>query len=374
MCLYPRKMKNKKYFATEKNGGVIPDPPIVGYNDLGLPIYDQRVLEIEVPCGQCIECRETKAREWQVRLAEEIKDHPYNYFITLTVAPKELEKLCKKTRLEECNAVAGYAVRHMLERWRKTHKKSIKHWLITELGHEGTERIHLHGLLFSDEVLEFGDLDSNNLRSWNYWKYGQIYVGEYVNQQTINYISKYITKIDNDHKGFVGQILASPGIGKQYVEKIKRIGSDIHDYRPRQTNDFYRLPNGCKVKLPKYYKNKFINEDDRETMWREFMDRETLSVLGQEHSTRTTTESQRRRIIDNARDYSKQIGYGDDSGEWRKKNYNITRKMLQRVEQNKRIDEMRAKLMAKIENGEDIDGKITDFLQKYDKKFAYIKK
>lgn len=368
-------MKNKKYFATEKNGGVIPEPPIVGYNDLGLPIYDQRVLEIEVPCGQCIECRQTKAREWQVRLAEEIKEHPYNYFITLTFAPKELEELCKKTRLDECNAVAGYAIRHMLERWRKTHKKSIKHWFITELGHEGTERIHLHGLLFSDEVLEFGDLDSNNLRSWNYWKYGQIYVGDYVNQQTINYISKYITKIDTDHKGFVGQILASPGIGRSFIDRIDQFGlRNRYEYRPKQATDYYRLPTGVKVKLPKYYKNKLYNEDNREMIWRDFMDKETISIMGAAHSTRTVAPGIIHNIQDKAREDNKAFGYGDDSGEWRKKNYNITRRMLQQVERNKRIDEMRSKLMSKIENGDDIDGKITDFLQKYDKKFAYIKK
>lgn len=77
----------------------------------------------------------------------------------------------------------------------------------------------MHGLLFNDEPIEFGEMDDNMLRKWKYWKYGHIYVGEYVNTRTINYISKYITKIDNDHKGFIGQILASPGIGKQFIEK-----------------------------------------------------------------------------------------------------------------------------------------------------------
>lgn len=322
-------MINKKYTATEKNGGCIPTPPIIGQNELGLDQYDQRVLYIEVPCGQCIECRETKAREWQVRLGEEIKAHEYNYFITLTFSPEQLGQLKKKTRLNECNALAGYAVRHMLERWRKTHKKSIKHWLITELGHEGTERIHLHGLLFSDEKLEFGKVDNNNLRTWHYWKYGSIFVGDYVNTRTINYISKYITKIDEDHKGFIGQILASPGIGKTFIDRYREIGQNTYQYRPKDNADFYRLENGCKVKLPRYYKNKLYTEEQREEMWRDFMDKDKISIMGHEHSTRTIDPERIKNIRENARARNKFLGYGDDSGEWRKHEYNITQRMLE---------------------------------------------
>lgn len=343
MCLYPKKTINKKYTDTAKNGGNIPSPPVIGYNEQTGNIYDKRVLTIEVPCGQCIECREQKAREWQVRLSEEIKVHKYNYFITLTFAPKELEEICKKTRLNECNAVAGYAVRHMLERWRKDHKKSIKHWLITELGHEGTERIHMHGILFTDEVLEFGEVDNNNLRTWKYWKYGHIYVGEYVNQRTINYISKYITKIDTDHKGFVGQILASPGIGKNFLERIK--GTTEYKYLRRQATDFYRLANGCKVKLPTYYKNHIYTEEQREEIWRDFMDKEKLSILSTSYSTKLLDKNTLDNIKDNAKEISKTTGYGDDSGEWKKKDYNVTRRMLQQVERQKRIDEMRSTLI-----------------------------
>ena len=37
-------------------------------------------------------------------------------------------------------------------------------------------------------------------------------------RKTINYIMKYITKVDEDHKGFKAVILTSAGIGKQYTE------------------------------------------------------------------------------------------------------------------------------------------------------------
>lgn len=69
---------------------------------------------------------------------------------------------------------------------RKRTKKSIRHWLVTELGHEGTERIHLHGLIFTEEPEKI-ETD---------WKYGYVHVGDYVNEkQLITLQSIYIKTI-----------------------------------------------------------------------------------------------------------------------------------------------------------------------------------
>ena len=95
------------------------------------------------------------------------------------------------------------------ERTKKEFEKSVKHFLITELGHNGTERIHLHGILFTNEKTE---------TIQEIWKYGIIWIGQYTNEKTINYIMKYITKVDEDQKGFKAVILTSAGIGKQYTE------------------------------------------------------------------------------------------------------------------------------------------------------------
>ena len=329
MCLYPKRYINKKYTATEKNGGVVPAPPIIGTDDSGQPIYDKRVLYIEIPCGQCEECRKQKTREWQVRLTEELKNWKYPYFITLTFSPKELEELCQKSRLGECNALCAYAVRHMLERYRKDHKKSLRHWLITELGHEGTERIHMHGLLFSNEPLKFEETKEKDFYTWKYWKYGMIYVGNYCTLRTINYIVKYINKIDEDHKGFNGQILASPGIGSQWLQTLKNKTIE-YKYKPHESKDYYLLPNGKKIKLPKYYKNKIYSESEKELIWRDFMDRNEETIAGNTYNQITTDSETIGVIYDKARKINKQLGYGDNSKEWRKKPYNITKQMLQR--------------------------------------------
>ena len=83
-------------------------------------------------------------------------------------------------------------------------KVSVRHWLITELGHRGTENIHLHGIIWTSELSDIEKI----------WNYGYVYIGySGINEATANYISKYILKSDFNHKEFKGKILCSRGIG-----------------------------------------------------------------------------------------------------------------------------------------------------------------
>ena len=98
----------------------------------------------------------------------------------------------------------------MLERIRKKTGKSIKHWFITELGHEKTERLHLHGIVWGIGI------DQLIREKWNY---GITYTGNFVNEKTVNYITKYMTKIDEKHPDFTGKVLCSRGIGAGYTKR-----------------------------------------------------------------------------------------------------------------------------------------------------------
>lgn len=177
----------------------------------------------------------------------------------------------------------------------------------------------MHGLIFSDVPLEFKTIevvqDKGQMAEWKYWKYGHVFVGNYVNQQTVNYMAKYITKIDNDHKGFIGNILASPGIGRGFIDRMINPGQ--YKYRPRQTKDYYSLPNGAKVKLPKYYKNKFLNEEERELVWREFMDTGKDTISGTTYLKDTPVQILNN-VTEKAKEINKFLDYGDDTKEWRK--------------------------------------------------------
>jgi len=160
MCLYPNLIKNRKYTVTKKNGGNVP------------PITDPRVQYVPVGCGKCMECRKQKARQWQLRLTEDIKTNKNAKFIALTFDEKQLTTLYDHVKFRQPhlqgydidNEIAILAVRRFLERWRKEYKTSLRHWLVTELGHEGTEHLHLHGIVWtnepSEEIKNTGNTDS----------------------------------------------------------------------------------------------------------------------------------------------------------------------------------------------------------------------
>lgn len=280
-------------------------------------LTDQRLKYVSVGCGNCIECRKQKARAWQVRLNEELKVNKYAYFVTLTFDNNELEELCKETKLKECNAVAGKAVRRFLERYRKKYKKSIRHWLITELGHENTERIHLHGLIFRNEPFPLEELQE-------LWKYGFADNGKYVNERTINYIVKYVTKIDNDHKNFKAQVFCSAGLGKIYLQKNK-----VNKFNGQYTNETYTCPNGSKINLPIYYRNKVYTEKEREQLWLQKIEKQEIYVMGIKCKIDTNKGlKQYEETLKEMQRYNKFLGYGDDTKEWQKYDYNVTLRML----------------------------------------------
>ena len=203
MCLYPRLIDNPKYRANKKNGGNVPK------------LKDARVKLVPVGCGKCIECRKKKASEWRVRLMEEIKgDNTGVYFVTLTFNNESWIKLAEGIKLEGYeldNEIAKKGIQMFTDRWKKEFKKRPKRWFVTELGQNNTERIHIHGMIWTDQSP--GIITKK-------WKYGHTYIGEYVNEKTVSYIVKYLHKTDMKHKEYVPKIFTSPGIGSKYKERL----------------------------------------------------------------------------------------------------------------------------------------------------------
>lgn len=291
MCLYSRLIKNRKYQPNKKNGGIAPI------------CLDKRVEYVPIKCGRCIECRKQKKREWIVRLSEEIRTNNNAYFVTLTFNDSSIKEIKSKLLIkenesyEELNLIATYAVRHWLELIRKHKKKSIKHWLITELG-EDFSRIHLHGIVWG------------NLSDIEKWKYGYWYVGDYVNEKTINYITKYMLKVPEKHPNFIGKILASKGIGSNYM---KRNDAENNKYNGKSTNESYRLQNGTKINLPAYYRNKIYTEDEREKLWINKIEQGYRYIMGEKVSTENIEEWEN--LIKYYQERAKQL-YNENPIDW----------------------------------------------------------
>lgn len=309
MCLYPRFIKNPRYKVSK------------GKYDFGA-ITDERMKYVPIGCGNCIECRQQKSREWQTRLHEEIKVHEHAYFITLTFSNESLQEIANDLGMKEAdtNAAATLAVRRFLERWRKKYGKSLRHWLITELGHENTERIHLHGIIFTENPITNEELTA-------VWKYGRTDTGKYCNARSINYVVKYVTKIDEDHKTYKPIILCSAGLGATYINDFQK---RVHAFKGADTNEQYTLPNGNKIALPIYYRNKFWTEKERNLLWGHMLDRQKRYIRGIEFNISKSDKAYYDVLLEQQRD-NKKLGYGSTDKEWQKETYNITFKMLQKA-------------------------------------------
>ena len=318
MCLYPKLIYNPRYRPSKKNGWNPPPEP-----------EDRRKLYIPIGCQVCSECRKKKSREWQVRLHEEIKNNKKAYFVTLTFKEEALQDLTKKAELQEPNIIGTLAVRLFLERWRKEHKKSVRHWLITELGHKktkknekGTERLHLHGIIWTDIEVEQIEIQ---------WKYGFVFIGEYVSAKTINYIIKYVTKVDEEHPEFIGKILNSPGIGSNY-------GKTYNCQKSWET-DTYRLNNGAKTALPIYYRNHIFTEEERDELWTQKLDEQTRYINGQKIRVRNDEEeTEFLQLQKEAQERDQRLGYPGPE-DYRIKEYQEKLKILRNEKKNDKIQE-----------------------------------
>lgn len=328
MCLYPKLIKNKKYEPNKKNGGVVSLPK------------DPRCLWVPIGCQDCIECRKQKARDWCTRLCEEIKHNKNGKFVTLTFSTEAIADLYTEVKQQNelaqwnaimdgkeipptltgykaDNAAATLAIRRFLERWRKKYKKSVRHWLITEIGGKNWEHVHIHGIIWTDEKIE------------PIWQYGGVYLGRYreanvkehwVNGQTAAYITKYITKIDAKHKTFRGKIHTSAGIGAQYTSSQK---AKTNIYKKGETREYYRTNTGHKVGLPIYWRNKIYSEEQRELLWIEKLDSETRWICGEKIKFNGLKQKDRERLnekLEYHRKRTAELGFGNNTS-WKRKAY-----------------------------------------------------
>lgn len=294
MCLYPTLIKNKRYCKTKKNKGIIPECP------------DERLRYVTAACGKCYECRKQKARAWQVRMSEETRHNPNALFVTLTITDESFNEIAKKYKLKTEEECIKKMIRLWLERVRKTTKKSLKHWFTTEKGGNRTERYHLHGIVW-------GTKDTTLITEL--WKYGFVFIGSFVNEQTINYITKYITKKDLKHPNFSPTILCSAGIGEKY---LSRSDSELNRFRGKQTTETYRLRNGTKLNLPIYYRNKLYTDEEREQLFLNKIEKGVVWVLGQK--VNIADEETYFQLLKQAQKDCQRL-HGDDPVQWEEAKY-----------------------------------------------------
>ena len=163
------------------------------------------------------------------------------------------------------------------------------------------------------------------------WKYGNIWIGDYCNAKTINYIIKYVTKVDEQHKGYEPKILTSAGIGRNYI----KTNGKRNKYNGTDTKENYKLPNGAKTAISIYYRNKIYTEEERQNLWLNKLDKQERYVMGTKISVKNGEDTYFK-VLEEARKVNKRLGYGSDNKKWDKKIYNTTLRQLRDYEKAKK--------------------------------------
>lgn len=213
-------------------------------------------MEISLPCGKCMGCRIKKSTEWALRCVHESAQHEQNCFLTLTYDDDHVP-------------ANGSLVKKHFQNFMKRFRKKIdpikiRYYMCGEYGDQ-FGRPHYHALIFGYDFPDKQDF-KKSAKSIIYtsellqelWEYGFSTVGA-LTYQSAAYTAKYATKkvLGKEAAAYYGERIPeystmSQGIGSTYF--------DLHQAELFQHDNI--IHNGRKFPLPRYYTNKF-NDDDK---------------------------------------------------------------------------------------------------------------
>jgi hypothetical protein len=229
-----------------------------------------------VPCGRCYACRLNMRRSWYVRLKEEQDVCNDSWFITLTYDDKHVP-----IDIEGNKYVSKDDIKSFNKRFRQnlfgSSRSTYKYFIAAEYGPK-TMRPHYHGILFNTGIKDPFELHDQLRLAWSKQKSIGSTEREYfcnqrgitcdiVNDNRIGYVTGYIMdkekELASEKKVFS---LKSKGLGASYFDKTDRI--EWHMQSPE--NAYYPLPDGKKMALPRYYRDKIYSDQERKKMEEQF--------------------------------------------------------------------------------------------------------
>jgi hypothetical protein len=129
---------------------------------------------LRLPCGNCIGCLKSKAREWAIRCTLELRDHPDACWVTLTYDDDHLPPTLSKDHL-----------RAYIKRVRaRIHPRSLRYFASGEYG-EQRGRPHYHSIIYG-----LGEHETDLIKAWNYGR-AQI---DTLTPASIAYVAGYTAK------------------------------------------------------------------------------------------------------------------------------------------------------------------------------------
>lgn len=207
--------------------------------------------EVTVPCGKCPNCLKRRASGWSFRLAQQEKVSMCSHFLTLTYDTRKVP-ITERGYL----TLDKRDVQLFMKRLRKAHGKGYPKLVYYCCGEYGgkTWRPHYHMILFNAKVELIQEA----------WQNGDVHFGE-VNGASVGYTLKYMTKEakvpqhQNDDR-IPEFSLMSKGIGSNYLTEAM-----LAWHHAALVDRMYcNLPDGRKVSMPRYYKEKIYSDEERE--------------------------------------------------------------------------------------------------------------
>lgn len=223
------------------------------------------------PCRKCLPCLRHRQKAWVTRLVEELREHDYNYFVTLTydmdhvpVDDSGLMHVCKhhliklnrdlRKRFQQGSFLYKDDSLNYQERFSLPDLK-YKFYLTSEYGPVGGLP-HYHGVFYnfpSDRYLV-------ELLFKQLWPYGFISVFPAL-EGAAGYVSKYLVSDGAGKMSYQDDFLNPPfalmskGIGLAYVNRML----SFHQADPKHRS-FYQY-HGNKGVLDRYLKHKIFTEE-----------------------------------------------------------------------------------------------------------------
>lgn len=240
--------------------------PIPAYQDEGVKLWPPvGHANVNLPCGNCVGCRQDRATAWARRAEHEARCWPVNIFLTLTyrdkdlppyghLVPSHLTKFLKRLR-----AARTYMHRSMA--WRTGphlgRGSRVRYLACGEYG-ESLGRPHYHLCLFNvgfrDAYAVGKDLYSSPTLA-ELWKYGDHKFGE-VTGASANYVAQYTLK----KVGVPSEVEHTEGVIKPpaFMRASTRpmLGMKfLREFR-EDLRHGYLVSNGKRGAIPRSYKRK----------------------------------------------------------------------------------------------------------------------
>lgn len=233
---------------------------------------------IEIPCGQCVECRLQRSRRWADRCMLEMQYHKQSWFVTLTYDNDHLPlNECINEETGEYNENATLVKKDLqdfMKRLRRAyeyqgHDNKLRFFACGEYGSK-TFRPHYHIIVFGLELdpddLTFykrnlqGDIIYNSNLISKCWKKGFSVVGD-VTWQSCAYVARYIMK---KHLGKESEFYDNYNIVPEFINMSRKPGIARQYYDDHKdelfNDDFVTVPThqgSVKVYPPPYFEKLF---------------------------------------------------------------------------------------------------------------------